>query len=113
VAWHSHDGLTWSSVDLDLPPGNHGSQAGEPVATAEGFVIISRSIGHAWLSTNGTDWRLIRTQRVDLNDDSVFHDYIGLAVASDDLIVALGSKQDGPEAGFIDVWVGRFSEMLR
>jgi hypothetical protein len=113
VAWHSHDGLTWSSVDLDMPPGNHGSQAGEPVAAADGFVIISRSIGRAWLSTNGSDWRLIRISPVDLNDDSVFYDYIGLAVASDDLIVALGSKQDGPEALYIDVWVGRFSEMLR
>ena len=113
VAWHSADGLTWSSVDLEIPPGIYGSRAGEPVATAEGFLILTVSTGHAWLSTNGTDWRLIRTQPVDLNDTSAFHDYMGPAVASDGLVVALGSKEDGPEAGIAYVWVGRFSEMLR
>ena len=99
VAWGSTDGLTWSSTDLNIPVGIYRSRVGPPVATAAGFLILTVSTGHAWLSTNGTDWRLIRTQPVDLDDTAAFHDYVGFAVGSDDLVVALGEKEDGPEAG--------------
>ena len=113
MAWRSTDGLSWSPVDLEMPPGIYQSQPGEIVVSDAAFLIMAVSTGRAWLSTDGHNWRVIRTQPVDLNDTSAFHEYMGSAVARGDLVLAIGGKQDGPDQGKMAAWLGRFSEMLR
>jgi hypothetical protein len=113
AAWSSRDGLHWAAVDLENPLGSGYLRAGPIVASDGGFLILTQSSGHAWLSTNGTDWRTIRTQSWDFSDPSVFPDYMGWAIVNGDLVVALGAKADGPEAGDPVLWLGRLSEMLQ
>ena len=113
AAWHSSDGLNWATVEIENPVGAGWPRPGAIVASDAGFVILSERTGHAWISTNGTDWRLIQTQTWDFDDPAVFPDYIGRAVTDGDLIVALGAKADGPESGDLVLWLGRFSEMPR
>lgn len=112
MAWRSTDGLHWSGVELDFPAGPYQSQVGALVVSDAGFLVLAVMTGHAWLSTNGSTWRLMRTQPVDLNDPSVFLEYMGSAAAKGDVVVALGALQDGPRQGYMGAWLGRFSEML-
>jgi hypothetical protein len=112
AAWYSGDGLAWSAVDLENPLGSDYLRAGPLVVSDAGYLILTASTGHAWFSTNGRDWRTIRTQSWDFDDPSVFPDYMGRAVASGDLVLALGAKEDGPESGEPVLWLGRFSAIL-
>jgi hypothetical protein len=112
MAWRSTDGLRWSGVELDVPAGPYASQVGPLVVSDAGFLVHAIMTGHAWLSTNGSTWRLIRTQPVDLNDPAVFLEYVWSAAAKGDVVLALGALQDGPKQGYMGGWVGRFSEML-
>ena len=102
VAWSSADGLHWTQVMAEMPPGRATARIDDIVSTGSGYLANGGAEGDAWLSSDAARWRHVAVM------PRAAADLWAIGVTGD---VVIGLEFEGTGIGRFFTWRGSLAAM--